>query len=387
MPFYVKRGELPDKRHIQFRDSAGKLYTEHHMSREGFSDIYSNLYHIHPPTVITRVNEFKPLTLTPSEDSAHRHRHFKTSASQPEGDWIFSRNPLLFNKDVLISVAVPHKEASVFYRNGVCDELIFVHEGKGVLETQFGNLSFSEGDYLVVPAGITCRLVHQSDYLRLLIVEAYGPVKTPNRYRNNHGQLLEHAPFCERDIRVPEFRQPIDEKGEFPLVVRTRSGWQSYTLGYHPFDVVGWDGFYFPWALNIKDFMPIVGKVHQPPPVHQTFSGPNFVVCSFVPRLFDFHEQAVPIPYHHSNVDSDEVIYYVEGNFMSRRGIEKGSITLHPEGIPHGPQPGLAEPSLEKKETAEYAVMVDTFFPLTCTRDSDEVDDKQYPFSWIPENY
>lgn len=385
MPFYVQRGMIPPKRHIQFRDPSGRLYTEHHMSREGFSDLYSNLYHIHPPTVIKAVKEFLPRRIEPTKDVTHRHRHFQTFALQPEGDWIFGRKPLLYNNDIIISVAVPTQEADYFYRNGACDELIFVHEGEGILETQFGEIAFGEGDYLVIPAGVTSHLKHRSGHLRLFIVEAFGPIKTPNRYRNQHGQLLEHAPFCERDIRVPEYREPINEQGEFPLWLKTRNGWQAYILGHHPFDVVGWDGYYFPWALNIKDFMPIVGKVHQPPPVHQTFSGPNFVVCSFVPRLFDFHELAIPIPYNHSNVDSDEVIYYVEGNFMSRKGIEKGSITLHPEGIPHGPQPGLVEPSLGKKETMEYAVMVDTFRPLNCTRESDQIDDKNYPYSWIPD--
>jgi len=385
MPFYLSQGEVPPKRHIQHQGPGGGHYYEEHISRKGFSDIYSNVYHVHPPTRVSRVGEFRPIDRSPSDEGIHRHHHLETFRFGPGGNWIDSRRPIAFNDDILLSTAAPVEETDAFYRNGEADELLFVHRGAGTLESQFGTLDFGHGDYIVIPRGVLHRLRFTGDETRFFITETRGPVDIPGHYRNRYGQLLEEAPYCERDIRVPEFAGAVDEEGSFPVEVRISGGIQEYVLAHHPFDIVGWDGLYYPWAFNIGEFMPKVGKVHLPPPVHLTFSGEGFVVCSFVPRLFDFHEAAVPIPYAHSNVDSDEVIYYVAGKFMSRKGIGEGSITVHPSGLPHGPQPGLLEASLGSRETHEYAVMVDTFRPLNLTRVSREVDDEDYPYSWLEE--
>jgi homogentisate 1,2-dioxygenase len=389
MPFYVKRGDVPDKRHIQFRDSGGKLRCEELVSREGFSDIYSNLYHIHPPTAVKTIAEFEPFEIEPTRKQSHRHHHFKTYEFAPEGDWVRGRRPIVFNDDVVMSTASPAGEMGAtdpggfFYRNGNADEIVFVHAGAGTMQSMYGDLAFVPGDYIVIPRGVTYRLKFENGGSRLFIIEARGPVEIPKIFRNEHGQILEDAPYCERDFRPPVFSGAVDEKGEFPVLVKLWDGFQRVELDHHPFDVVGWDGFYYPWIFNINDYMPKVGKIHLPPPVHLTFVAPGFVVCSFVPRLFDWHEKAVPIPYAHSNVDSDEVLYYVEGRFMSRRGIEIGSITLHPAGLPHGPQPGLTEESLGAEETRELAVMVDTFRPLRVAKTGLEVDDADYPYSWL----
>jgi homogentisate 1,2-dioxygenase len=385
MPFYVKHGSIPGKRHVQHRRESGAHTYEEHVSREGFSDIYSNVYHLRMPTRVTKVGRFLPHAPRVADDPVHRHRHLRTFQLPAGGDWVRGRRPLAFNADVTLGVAAPAEGADFHYRNAMADEVLFVHHGRGALESTFGRLVFGPGDYIVIPRGVTHRIEFNGDgENRLFVIEAAGPVDTPSHYRNKYGQLLEHAPYCERDIRVPEFVPPRDEEGEFPILVRLDRGWQEYVLGQHPFDAVGWDGFYYPWIFNIRDYMPKVGKVHLPPPTHLTFRGRNFVICSFVPRLFDFHPDAIPIPYSHSNVDSDEVIYYVEGNFMSRRGIERGSITLHPFGLPHGPQPGLMEAAIGQKETEELAVMVDTFRPLTVTADALEADDPSYPLSWVP---
>jgi len=383
MPFYLKRGEVPNKRHTQFRDKEGNLYHEELISREGFSDISSNVYHIHPPTKIKKYAEFKSINLKPVQKYVHRHRHWETFKYEEGGDWVNNRKVLAYNNDVVISIARPNENKDFFYRNAHADEMIFIHKGKGVIETQFGILTFGEGDYIIVPVSCLYRIKIESESAHLLIVESFGPIEPPKRYLNKFGQFLEHAPFCERDIRVPKFLDPIDKTGDFQVFVKLRNGLQEFTLAHHPFDLVGWDGYYYPWIFNIKDFMPIVGMVHQPPPVHQTFAAPGFVICSFVPRLFDWHDQAIPAPYNHSNVESDEILYYVEGDFMSRKGVSEGSITLHPAGFPHGPQPGKYEGSIGKKETYEYAVMLDTFKPLTVAQDAEEIDDPKYPFSWM----
>jgi homogentisate 1,2-dioxygenase len=280
-----------------------------------------------------------------------------------------------------MSVALPTEPMAYHYRNAEGDELIFVHEGEGRVESLFGSLPFRRGDYLVIPIGTTYRLIADGP-ARLLIFEARGSIEPPRRYRNEYGQLLEHSPYCERDIRAPLELDSHDEVGEFPVLVRSRDRYTLHTLDHHPLDAIGWDGYLYPWAFNIEDFEPITGRVHQPPPVHQTFKGPNFVICSFVPRLFDYHPQAIPAPYNHSNVDSDEVLYYVEGNFMSRRGIEEASISLHPSGLPHGPHPGTAEASIGKQRTEELAVMMDTFHPLRATRAAHTIEDEKYPLSW-----
>lgn len=382
MAIYIQRGKIPRRRHVQYRDEQGDHYYEEHISRLGFSDIYSNVYHMHMPTRVADVGKFRPIALEPVPRE-HRHRHLETFKFAPKGDWVTGRRPLMFNNDLIMSTASPTREApEFFYKNATCDEVIFVHEGEGNLESMFGDLAFHEGDYIVVPRGVIYQMKFSASDNRLFIVESYGPVDWPKDYRNQYGQLLEHAPYCERDIRLPEFKAPVGDVGRFPIHIRLHDGIQEYVWGHHPYDLVGYDGHYYPWIFNIRDYMPKVGQVHLPPPTHLTFTGPGYVLCSFCPRPYDFDPEAIPIPYAHSNIDSDEVLYYVEGNFMSRKGIEVGSITLHPYGIPHGPQPGLLEKSLSAKETAELAVMVDTFRPLNVTTLAQEVDDPKYPYSW-----
>jgi homogentisate 1,2-dioxygenase len=382
MPFYHRLGEIPHKRHTQFRQPDGSLYKEQVMGTRGFEGIQSIVYHRRAPTTILKVEDRGPVRLELDETGALRHRHFRTTQLKPGGDPISGRQPLLHNNDVTMSIALPTEPMSYHYRNAEGDELVFVHEGEGRLESLFGTLPFRRGDYLVIPIGTTYRLVAGGP-ARLLIFETRGSIEPPRRYRNEYGQLLEHAPYCERDIRAPQELASHDQAGEFPVLVRSRDRYTMHTLDHHPLDAIGWDGYLYPWALNIEDFEPITGRVHQPPPVHQTFKGPNFVICSFVPRLFDYHPQAIPAPYNHSNVDSDEVLYYVEGNFMSRKGIEQASITLHPSGLPHGPHPGTAEASIGKTSTEELAVMMDTFHPLRATQAAQAIEDQQYPFSWV----
>jgi homogentisate 1,2-dioxygenase len=382
MPIYIQRGKIPRRRHVVYRNEKGDHQYEEHISRLGFSDIYSNVYHIHMPTRVAKVGKFRPLALEAIEGE-HRHRHLRTFALKTDGDWVTGRKPLMFNGDLVMGVVSPKRGgADYFYKNATCDEVFFVHHGQGRLDSMFGTLPFSEGDYVVVPRGVIYNVTFDSDNNRLFYVESYGPVDWPKDYRNQYGQLLESAPYCERDIRAPEFKDPVNKTGEFPMHIRLREGIQEYLWGHHPFDLIGYDGYYYPWVFNIRDYMPKVGRVHLPPPTHLTFTGPGYVLCSFCPRPYDFEPGAVPIPYAHSNIDSDEVLYYVEGNFMSRKGIESGSITLHPYGIPHGPQPGLLEKSLEAKETRELAVMVDTFRPLKVAKLCETIDDASYPYSW-----
>ena len=380
MPFYQKRGRIPTKRHIQFRDENGNLYWEELISRGGFSDIYSNVYHIHPPTSVESIGEFKKINLR-TADHAHRTHHIRTSNVESTGDAISSRIPLFFNSDLIISKAHVTKSMDSLYRNGHGDEVLFIHSGSGVLKSNFGNLNLTLGDYVVIPRGVIWQMnVNKS--MRILVTESSGPIKTPTKYRNQFGQLLEHSPFSERDIRTPKFSKPMDDKS-VEIEVKINNGIQTYGYEHHPFDLIGWDGYYFPYVFNINDFMPITGKIHQPPPVHQTFQGSGFVICSFVPRLFDYHPESVPAPYAHSNVDSDEIIYYIDGQFMSRKGIEKESITYHPMGLPHGPHPGKIEESLGAEKTNELAVMIDTFKPLNITESALDLDDDKYPYSWI----
>jgi homogentisate 1,2-dioxygenase len=382
MPFYHRLGEIPHKRHTQFRRPDGSLYREQVMGTKGFSGNQSILYHHYPPTAILEVEDLGPATIEFEAEGALRHRHFRTAGAQPGGDVLTGRRYMLANHDVRIAVCQPTEEQRYFYRNGEGDEVLFVHEGEGTLETIFGDVPYRRGDYLYIPIGCTWRLRPSGGATRLLVVETTGEITTPRRYRNEHGQLLEHAPFCERDFRVPLQLEPHDETGEFAVHVRARGRLTKHLLDHHPLDVVGWDGYLYPYAFNIEDFEPITGRIHQPPPVHQTFQGPNFVLCSFVPRLFDYHPQSIPAPYNHSNVESDEVLYYVEGNFMSRKGIEEASITLHPAGLPHGPHPGTAEASIGKEKTEELAVMVDTFKPLYITREALKLEDPGYAYSW-----
>ncbi|MBT3847668.1 MAG: homogentisate 1,2-dioxygenase [Candidatus Marinimicrobia bacterium] len=380
MPFYQKRGEIPTKRHTQFRDDTGNLYWEELISRKGFSHMYTNVYHVHPPTSVEAVGELKKYNLK-AVDQTHRHHHIRTANVESDGDAISSRIPLFFNSDVVISKAHVKESMKSLYRNGNADEVLFIHTGSGIFKSNFGNMALTAGDYLVIPRGVIWQIDVKED-MRILVTESSSPIETPTRYRNKFGQLLEHSPFSERDICTPDFVGPVDDS-PMDVEVKLRHGIQTYGYQHHPFDIVGWDGYYFPYIFNINNFMPITGKIHQPPPVHQTFQANGFVICSFVPRPFDYHDQSVPAPYAHSNVDSDEIIYYVEGNFMSRKGIDEQSISYHPMGLPHGPQPGKIEESLGAKETNELAVMIDTFKPLNMTEAALNVDDEDYPYSWI----
>ena len=380
MPFYQKRGKIPSKKHIQFVNKNGDLYWEELISRGGFSHIYSNVYHVHPPTAIKKVGEFKALELK-EHFQTHRPHHLYTSRLNLKGDYLSSRVPLFYNQDIIISKGHMTQSMKYLYRNGRRDEIIFVHSGKGSFLSNFGSLDINQGDYIVIPRGVTWQ-IQINEKMHFLIIESKHPISTPDRYRNEFGQLLEHAPFCERDIQTPNFENPKNDE-EIEVKVKVNGGIQSYIYSYHPFDLIGWDGYYFPYILNINNFMPITGKIHQPPPVHQTFETPAFVICSFCPRLYDYHPEAIPAPYNHSNIDSDEVLYYVDGDFMSRNDIEIGQITLHPSGIPHGPHPGAYERSIGKKSTEELAVMVDTFKPLKLTIQALDLEIKDYYKSWM----
>ena len=383
MTYYYKLGKIPHKRHTQFRQPDGSLYHEELMGTRGFSGIQSLLYHLHPPTQIQRIILDKPVEIAYEESSPLRPRHLKTKTIERGGDAIASRVPLMGNKDVCISVARPTEPMQYWYRFAHGDEIIFIHDGSGILESQYGILHSRPGDYLVIPTGVLWRILPDVEVeQRMLVIEAWGHIEPPQRYLNQYGQFLETAPYCERDIRTPEKLITHDERGEFEVRVKARDCITRYLYTYHPLDVVGWDGHLWPFAFNIEDFEPITGRVHQPPPVHQTFVGSGFVVCSFVPRLFDYHPLAIPAPYNHSNVDSDEVIYYVEGHFMSRKGIERGSVTVHPSGLPHGPHPGMYEGSIGKERTNELAVMIDTFRPLKLTTSAWQWEDKDYCYSW-----
>jgi homogentisate 1,2-dioxygenase len=385
--FYVSRGNVPHKRHTQHRAPDGALYAEELFGVEGFTGRSSLLYHVTPPTQVERIEPLGPVAIEEADDGVHRHRLVKTADVQAAGDAVTGRVPLFFNDDLVMGVVRPAEAMPEdrFYRNGEADELLYVHHGTGSLETVFGRLAYQPGDYLVLPIGTTWRLVPEagSDQ-RMLYLESPSAIEPPRRYRNDYGQLLEHSPYSQRDIRPPELQVPRTDRGAFTIDVKMRGRLTAYTLAHHPFDLVGWDGYLWPFAFDIADFEPITGRVHQPPPVHQTFAGRNYVVCSFVPRKFDYHPLAIPAPYNHSNINSDEVIYYVAGNFMSRRGVDVSSFTLHPAGIPHGPHPGTVEASIGKEATEELAVMVDTFRPLRLTRQAVELDDARYPYSWLP---
>ncbi|MBG9798304.1 homogentisate 1,2-dioxygenase [Brevibacillus laterosporus] len=384
MPFYAKMGEVPHKRHTTFFKPNGELYREQLMGTKGFSGIQSILYHHNPPTQVTEVKKIATINMEYVEREELRHQHFLSFDAPKGGDPILGRRYLLGNDDVVMAVCSPTEKMDYYYRNSEGDEVVFVHKGEGELQTIFGTITYRPGDYLVIPIGTTYRIVPSTEETRFLVIESQNEIVPPKRYRNEHGQLLEHSPFCERDMRLPERLETYDEEGSFEVRVKQNQTLYSYTFDFHPFDVVGWDGYLFPYALSIHDFEPITGRVHQPPPVHQTFAGQNFVICSFVPRLYDYHPQAIPAPYYHSNVESDEVLYYVDGNFMSRKGVVEGSITLHPMGIPHGPHPGKIEASIGKKETKELAVMLDTFRPLKATKQALAVEDTAYMYSWLP---
>ena len=383
MPHYHKAGDIPHKRHVQFRKPDGSLYAEELFSTEGFSNDYSLLYHTYAPTLIVSCDT--PVNVAPkiAEEKMLKHRSLEGFKVKPEADFLQSRKAVLVNSDCHIVLAAPQKSMTdYFYKNADSDEVIFIHEGTGILKTCYGELKFGYGDYLVIPRGCIYQIHFDTEDNRLFIVESHAPIRYPKRYLSKYGQLMEHSPFCERDIRTPENLQTFDEKGDFIIQTKKQGFLYGIHYGTHPFDVVGWDGCCYPYAFSILDFEPITGRVHQPPPVHQTFETDTFVICSFVPRLYDYHPEAIPAPYNHSNIDSDELLYYVDGEFMSRKHVTRGMITLHPAGIPHGPHPGAVEKSIGAKETKELAVMVDTFRPLQLTETAIEIENQGYVMSW-----
>lgn len=389
MPYYRRVGEVPPKRHTQHRRPDGGLYAEELMGQEGFSSDSSLLYHRHLPTAIVGAWPASDDEDRLAPNSPLLPRHLRTTKLPEEGDLVAGRHLLLGNATVRLSVVcLPGGAAgapSGLYRNAVGDELVFLRTGAARLESVFGAIEVQAGDYVVVPQSTTHRWVPSGPApVSGLVLEAAGHIGPPARYLSSRGQFLEQAPYCERDIHGPTEPLFVEGEAEAEVLVRHRSGLTRYRYAHHPFDVVGWDGCLYPYRFSIHDFEPITGRVHQPPPVHQTFAGPGFVVCSFVPRLFDYHPLAVPTPYNHANTDSDEVLYYVDGNFMSRKGagIESGSISLHPSGFIHGPQPGSVEASLGKTATEELAVMVDTFAPLDIAPAAFEVEDSAYPWTW-----
>ena len=384
MPIYHQLGKIPHKRHTVFRKPDGGLYYEQLFGTIGFDGMSSLLYHIHRPTQVKEFGDtlnIAPKIAVEKNLKSYRFRGFQVPS---EDDFLESRKPVLVNNDCYIELASPKKSMTdYFYKNADADEVIFVHRGKGTLKTILGDLTFSYGDYLVIPRGMIYQIQFETEDNKLFIVQSFSPVYTPKRYRNYFGQLLEHSPFCERDIRRPENLNPIDETGSFLIKIKKEDMLYHLSYASHPFDVVGWDGYNYPYAFSIHDFEPITGRVHQPPPVHQTFETNAFVICSFCPRIYDYHPEAIPAPYNHSNIDSDEVLYYVDGDFMSRNDIEAGHISLHPAGIPHGPHPGAAERSIGKKDTEELAVMVDTFKPLKLTTHAVGIADDTYWKSWL----
>lgn len=384
MPFYHKLGNIPPKRHTQFRKPDGSLYAEQLFGTIGFDGMATNSYHEQRPTQVKDIK--KQYSVAPKIALKNNIKSYRLKGFQvkPENDYLKSRKTVLINSDCAIILAAPKQSTQdYFYKNTDADELIFIHKGTGKLRTHLGNLDFKYGDYLLIPRGIIYKIDFDTEDNRLFIVESRRPIYTPKRYRNWFGQLLEHAPFCERDIRRPEELETHNETGDFLIKVKKQDDIIEMVYASHPFDVVGYDGYNYPYAFSIHDFEPITGRIHQPPPVHQTFETDAFVVCSFVPRLYDYHPQSIPAPYNHSNIDSDEVLYYVDGDFMSRNDIDQGHISVHPAGIPHGPHPGATERSIGKTETNELAVMVDTFKPLMLTEEAMKIADESYYKSWL----
>jgi homogentisate 1,2-dioxygenase len=384
MPFYSKLGSIPHKRHTAFRSPTGALYHEQLFGTIGFDGMSTLMYHLNPPTIVKEMLGQTNIAPEIALDKQLSMRSFRGYQVAPKADYIESRVPVLVNSDCYIELAAPTASMTdYFYKNADADEIIFIHRGEGKLRTQLGNIDFKYGDYLIIPRGIVYQLEFASSDNRLFIVQSFSPVYTPKRYRNWFGQLVEHSPYCERDLRAPYELETHDEKGDFLVRIKKQDIVYDYVYANHPFDLVGWDGYNFPYAFSIHDFEPITGRVHLPPPIHQTFETAGFVVCSFVPRLYDYHPNAIPAPYNHSNIDSDEVLYYVDGDFMSRNNIEHGQITLHPAGLVHGPHPGAYERSIGKKETQELAVMVDTFKPLQLTKAALEIEVENYYKSWM----
>jgi len=384
MPFYKQSGKIPHKRHTTFKKPDGSLYYEQLFGTVGFDGMSSLIYHVNRPTMVKEVLGSKDLRPKIEVEKNMKSRRLIGFDVKPENDFLDSRKVVLTNNDLSISLGAPKASTNdYFYKNADADEVIFIHKGSGKLRTFLGNIDFKYGDYLVIPRGMIYKIEFDSEENRHLITESHSPIYTPNRYRNHFGQLLEHSPFCERDFRGPAELETHDEKGDFLIKIKKEGILYDYLYASHPFDVVGWDGYNYPYAFSIHDFEPITGRIHQPPPVHQTFQAQGFVICSFCPRLYDYHPESIPAPYNHSNIDSDEVLYYVDGDFMSRNDIEQGQITLHQAGIPHGPHPGAYERSVGQKETEELAVMIDTFKPLKLTDYAIKIDDGKYYKSWI----
>ena len=384
MPIYHKLGEIPRKRHTQFRKPNGDLYYEQLFGTVGFDGMSTNSYHEQRPTQVKEIR--RQYSVAPKIAKSNNIQSYKLRGFDiaPQDDFLESRKIVLTNSDCHIVLAAPRKSTTdYFYKNTDSDEVIFIHQGTGKLRTMLGNLDFKYGDYLVVPRGMIYKIDFDTEDNRLFIVESHSPVYTPKQYRNWFGQLLEHSPFCERDIIPPTFVEPKNEKGVFLIKVKKENQITDFVYATHPFDVVGWDGYFYPYKFNIKNFEPITGRVHQPPPVHQNFEAHNFVVCSFVARMYDYHPLAIPAPYNHSNIDSDEVLFYTEGDFMSRNHVDLMDFSLHPGGIVHGPHPGAMERSIGKKFTYEYAVMVDPFRPLKLTEEAIKVEDPSYKTSWL----
>lgn len=387
MPIYHQLGLIPDKRHIVSRQPNGNLYQEELVGTQGFSGMSSLVYHLHPPTRVRQKDKAYSIAPKIAVENGLDAMSFNGFQVTPEKDYIKSRKTLFVNSAMHIGIAAPQQSTPYFYKNADADELIFVHRGSGKLKTMFGELDFKYGDYIVIPRGTVYTVDFDTDENRWLYIESFTPIFTPKRYRNEFGQMLEHAPFCERDIIRPKNLQTFDEEGEFDIFIKKKGNIFPYQYANHPFDVVGWDGHHYPYTFSIFNFEPITGRIHMPPPVHQTFESANFVVCSFVPRLYDYHPLAIPAPYHHSNIDSDELLYYVDGDFMSRNNIQSGQITLHPGGIPHGPHPGAIERSIGKTHTEELAVMIDPFQPVMITEEAMKIDVKDYYKSWLTESF
>jgi homogentisate 1,2-dioxygenase len=384
MPRYHSLGSIPSKRHTVFKDKDGNFLYEELFGTVGFDGMSTLLYHTQRPTQVKKIGASYDVRPKVAVEKNMKSISLKGFEVAPESDYLKSRVPVLLNNDCQISLASPKQSLrDYFYKNTDADEVLFVHKGSGKLRTMLGNIEFSYGDYLVIPRGMIYQIDFDSEENRLFIVESKSPIYTPKRYRNWFGQMLEHAPFCERDMHPPSELETFNEEGDFLIKVKKQDTIHEYIYAAHPFSVVGWDGYNFPYKFSIHDFEPITGRVHLPPPIHQTFEAAGFVICSFVPRLYDYHPQSVPAPYNHSNIDSDEVLYYVDGDFMSRNNIEKGQITLHPAGIPHGPHPGAMERSIGKKSTEELAVMVDTFKPLMVTEAAMKLADDDYYKSWL----
>lgn len=389
MPHYLMLGSIPPKRHIAHRTAGGYkgegIFYEEVVSTQGFSRAYSTLYHLRPPTRVKRVEPAGQMRADPVEQSVLRHHHLKSGGIPAHGDPITGRVPLFVNGECTLWRCRPQAEQAELFRNALADEVIFVHHGSGHLLTHFGRLTFKPFDYVVIPRCTTYRIAFDAAVQPdLLVIESPGTLGFPDRYLNPDGQFRLGAPFCERDIHGPTQLVTEDRDAETTVVIKDGHKLTRYTLANHPFDVVGWDGMVYPYTFNADDFEPITGTVHQPPPIHQTFeSKDGFVICTFAPRVLDTHPDAVKVPYAHSNVESDEVLYYVRGKFGSRRGVEEGSFTLHPHGIPHGPHPGTIAASWPMTRTDELAVMVDTFRPLHLTKQAMELDDPNYPLSWL----